>query len=67
MEKTAEETPPPAAANGADAPAEAEAETKPEPETEEPELHRPDDPGPRSPEDNKKGQGKAWYQTMFSR
>lgn len=30
-------------------------------------MHRPDDPGPRKPENAGSGNGKPWYQGMFSR
>ena len=30
-------------------------------------MHRPDDPGPRKPEKAASGNGKPWYQGMFSR
>ncbi len=30
-------------------------------------MHRPDDPGPRGPEQSENGSGKPWYQGMFSR
>ncbi len=56
---------PASAANGAErAPAGSEQN---EAQEDGPELHHPGDPGPRSPKDGKKAQGKAWYQTMFSR
>lgn len=64
-DQDASEPEPAASANGADDKA---PKDKADAEGDDPvDMHRPDDPGPRTPEKSASGGSKPWYQGMFSR